>query len=103
MALQVFVFVFLLVVCLFLSLVLLWRLDWFHRRPSSSRGGVKRTAVQRLLKPHSPEIAPPVVSTPLPRRVESLHLGLCVPGARLKAAGEHPNRYTPTDFLLSLH
>ena len=27
------VFMFLLVVCLFLSLALLWRLDWFHVRP----------------------------------------------------------------------
>jgi hypothetical protein len=35
MALHVFVFVFLLVVCLLFSLTLLWRLDWFHRRPSS--------------------------------------------------------------------
>ena len=58
MALHVFVFVCLLVVCLFLSLALLWRLDWFHRRPSSSRGGVKRTAVQRLLKPCSPDACP---------------------------------------------
>lgn len=54
MALPVFVPVFLLVVCLLLSLSLLWRLDWFHCRPSSSRGEVKRTMVQRLLKPRSP-------------------------------------------------
>src|SRR5690348_8781090 len=52
------VFVFLLVVCLFLSLALLWRLDWFHRGPSSSRVGAKRTAVQRLLKPRSPRRLP---------------------------------------------
>ena len=58
MALQVFVFVFLLVVCLFLSLALLWLLDWFHRRSSSSRGGAKRTTVQRLLKPRSPGDCP---------------------------------------------
>src|SRR5215469_6623687 len=55
MALHVLVFVFLLVVCLLLSLALLWRLDWFHRRPSSSRGGATRTPVQRLLKPRSPD------------------------------------------------
>ena len=54
MTLHVFVFVFLLVVCLFLSLALLWRLDWFHLRPSHSRGGAKRTTVQRLLKPRTP-------------------------------------------------
>jgi hypothetical protein len=45
--------------------------------------------------PAAQTIAPPVVSPPLPRRVESLRLGLCVPGARSKAAGEHPNSYTP--------
>ena len=55
MALHVFVFVFLLVVCLLLSLSLLWRLDWFPLRPSSTRGEVKRTRVQRLLKPRSPD------------------------------------------------
>src|SRR5262249_6779109 len=58
MALHVLVFVFLLVVCLFPSLTLLWRLDWFHRRPSSSRVGAKRTGVQRLLKPRSPDDCP---------------------------------------------
>jgi IS1 family transposase/transposase-like protein len=58
MALHVFVFVFLLVVCLFLSLALFWRRDWFHRRPSHSRGGAKRTTVQRLLKPRCPDDCP---------------------------------------------
>jgi hypothetical protein len=54
----VHVFVFLLVVCLLLSLALLWRLDWFPRRPFSSRGEAKRTSVQRLLKPRSPDDCP---------------------------------------------
>jgi hypothetical protein len=57
MALHVFVFVSLLVVCLLLSLELLWRLDRFALRPSS-RGGVKRTRLQRLLKPRSPDDCP---------------------------------------------
>jgi hypothetical protein len=52
------VFVFLLVVCLLFSLVLLWRLDWFHFRPSSSRGGPKRTTLPRLLKPRCPDDCP---------------------------------------------
>jgi hypothetical protein len=52
------VFVFLLVVCLLLSLSLLGRLDWFPLRPSSSRGEVKRTTVQHLLKPRSPDDCP---------------------------------------------
>ena len=58
MALHVFVFVFLLVVCLLLSLARLGRLDRLHRRPSSSRGGARCTPVQRLLKPRSPGDCP---------------------------------------------
>ncbi len=60
------VFVFLLVVCLLLSLALLWRLDWFDLQPSSSRGGAKRTALHRLLKPRSPDDCPAcrLASTP---------------------------------------
>ncbi len=56
MALQVFVF--LLVVCFLLSLTPLWRLDWVHLRPSSSRGGAKRTTLHRLLKPRCPDDCP---------------------------------------------
>ena len=52
------VFVFLLVVCLLLSLALLWRLDWFPFRPSSSRGWAKRSTLHRLLKPRSPDDCP---------------------------------------------
>src|SRR5260221_9399416 len=52
------VFVFLLVVCLLLSLALLWRLDWFHLRPSSSRGGAKRSTLHGLLKPCCPDDCP---------------------------------------------
>jgi len=51
------VFVFLLVVCLLL-LARLGRLDWFTFRPSSSRGGVKRSTFHRLLKPRSPDDCP---------------------------------------------
>jgi len=58
MALHVFVFVFLLVVCFLLSLALLWRLGWFHVRPSSSKGAAKRSRLHRLLKPRSPDDCP---------------------------------------------
>jgi IS1 family transposase/transposase-like protein len=64
MSLHVFVFLFD-VVCLLLSLVLLWRLSWFHLRPSSS-GGAKRTTLHRLLKPRTPDDCPAcrLASTP---------------------------------------
>jgi len=51
-------FVFLLVICLLLSLARLWRLCWFHLRPSSSRGRAKRTTLHRLLKPRCPDDGP---------------------------------------------
>jgi IS1 family transposase len=50
----IYVFVFLLVVCLLLSLALFWRLDWFPLRPSTP-GGAKRTMLPRLLKPRTPD------------------------------------------------
>jgi hypothetical protein len=55
---SLYVFKYLFVVCLLLSLALLWRLDWFHLRPSSSRGEAKRSTLQRLLKPRSPDDCP---------------------------------------------
>ena len=92
MVLHVFVFAFLLVVCLFLSLARLGRLDRVHRRPSHLRGGAKRTTVQRLRhRPAAQTIAPPVVSAPLPCRVEGQRLLLYAPAARLKAAEEPPS------------
>jgi hypothetical protein len=46
--------VFLLIVCLFLALTLLWHLDWFPVRPSTSQEGAKRSRLHRLLKPRTP-------------------------------------------------
>ena len=59
-------FVFLLVVCLLLSLARLGRLCWFPLRLSSSRGGAKRTMLHRLLVPRSPDDCPAcrLASTP---------------------------------------
>jgi hypothetical protein len=72
-------FVVLLVVCLLLCLALFRRLDWFPLRSSSSRGGAKRTTLQRLLKPRTPDDcsacrlastpASTVVPAPVPVRV----------------------------------
>ncbi len=44
--------------CLLLSLALLWRHDWLHLQPCSSRGGAKRGTLHRLLKPRSPDDCP---------------------------------------------
>jgi len=52
------VFAFLLVVCLPLSLALLWCLDWLRRLPSSSRGRAKCSTLLRLLKPRTPDDCP---------------------------------------------
>jgi len=52
------IYVFLLVVCLLLSLALLWRLDWFALRPSSSPGGAKRCKLPRQLKLRCPDDCP---------------------------------------------
>src|SRR5215469_15350563 len=49
------VYLFLLVVFLILFLALLWRLSWLHLQPPQARGGVKRTMLQRLLKPRCPD------------------------------------------------
>src|SRR5215467_8575862 len=51
------VFVFLLLACLLLSLALLWLLECFPLRPSSS-GEAKRTMLHRLLKPRTPDDCP---------------------------------------------
>jgi hypothetical protein len=48
------VFVFLLLVCLLLSLARFGRLDWLHLPPSSSKGGAKGSTLHRLLKLRSP-------------------------------------------------
>ena len=58
MALHVFVCVFLLVVCFPLSLVLLWRRDWFPLRSASTKGSTKRSRLPRLLKPRTPHDCP---------------------------------------------
>jgi hypothetical protein len=60
------VFAFLLVVCLPLSLALLWCLDWLRLQPSHSRGEAKRTTRHRLLQPRCPNDCPAyrLASTP---------------------------------------
>jgi hypothetical protein len=69
MALHVFVYVSLLVVCLLLALARLGRLDRFHFRPSSSRRKAKRTTLHRLLKPRCPDDCPTcrLACTPSPK------------------------------------
>jgi hypothetical protein len=63
-------FVFLLVICLLLSLARLGCLCWLHLQPCVSRGGAKRSTLHRSLCPAAQTIAPPVVLPPLLRWVE---------------------------------
>jgi IS1 family transposase len=51
-------FLFLLLVCLLLSLARLGPLGWFSLRPSSSQGRAKRSTLHRLLKPRCPDDCP---------------------------------------------
>ena len=52
MGLSVFLFL------LLLLLALLWCVDWLYVVSSSSRGGAKRSTLQRLLKPRCPDDCP---------------------------------------------
>jgi hypothetical protein len=52
------VFVFLLVVCVLLTLARFGRLEWFQLRPSSSQDEAKCSRFPRLLKPRSPDDCP---------------------------------------------
>jgi IS1 family transposase len=58
--------VFLLVVCLLLSLTLLWCLDWLPLQPSNSRGRAIHSITQRLLKPRTPLDCPACRLAPTP-------------------------------------
>jgi hypothetical protein len=99
MALHVFVFVFLLVVCFFLCLARLGRLDWFPLWPSSSKGVAKRPRLHRLRHRPAPQmIARPVVSPPLPPQVEGRHHSLCIPGVRCASRRGAPKRIDTQGF-----
>jgi hypothetical protein len=52
------IFLFLLVICLLLTLALLWCLGWLHLQPSHSAVASRRSPVHRLLKPRSPDDCP---------------------------------------------
>jgi hypothetical protein len=77
----------------------LGRLDWFPLRPSSSKGGAKRTTLHRLRhRPAAQTIAPPVVSPPLPRRVESRRLRMSRPWPEVKSRRGAPKRIDTEGF-----
>jgi hypothetical protein len=78
------VHVFLLVFFLICSLALLCSLCWPYYGPVQPRAAAKvRTVLPRLRhRPATQTIAPPVVSPPLPRRVEGPRLCLCDLGQR---------------------
>ena len=55
---SIHMYVFLVVVCLLLTLALLWRLDWLPLQRSSSKGVAKGSTLHRLLKPRTPDDCP---------------------------------------------
>jgi hypothetical protein len=77
------VFLFLLSVCLLLSLALLWHLGWLPLQPPHSAVASRRSPVPRLLKPSPSRLtALAVFSPPLPCQLEGQCLLLGVPGQR---------------------
>ena len=99
MALYVFVFLF--VGCLLLSLALLWRLDWLRFRPSSSPEGARCSTLPRRLKPRSSDDCPACrlastptsASGPAPALVRRLSRGEKPPGST--KAREHRGLHLP--------
>jgi hypothetical protein len=86
------VFVFLLVVFLILtSFASLARFPGSIFGLPPQEGGPRAARSTVCSSPAAQMIAPPVVSPPLPRRLLSRRLGLCVPGERSKAGEEHPS------------
>jgi CBS domain-containing protein/transposase-like protein len=98
MSLHVFVFVFLLVVCLLFSLALLWRLDWFPLRPSSSQGTAKRSTLPRLLKPCSPDDCPACRLTSTPWSGRGSASGPVQPWREVKSRRGAPKRIPTEGF-----
>jgi IS1 family transposase/transposase-like protein len=98
MSLHVFVFVFLLVVCLLFSLALLWRLDWFPLRPSSSQGTAKRSTLPQLLKPRSPDDCPACRLTSTPSSGRGSASGPVQPWSEVKSRRGAPKRIPTEGF-----
>src|SRR5260370_32338310 len=87
------VFLFLLSVCLLLSLALLWRLGWLPLHPSHSAVASRRSPVPRLRHRHAPRLtALPVVSAPLLRRVEGQCPQMSRPWPEVKRRRGAPKR-----------
>ena len=91
-----------------LSLALLWRLDWFHHRSSSSRGRAKRSTLHRLLSPRCSDDGPAcrLDSTPSsgggPADVASLVRGQ-KPARSPQASGHRGLRLSQPKVLLLWH
>ena len=97
MALHVFVFLF--VCCLLISLALLWRLDWFPLRPSSSRGRAKRSTLHRSLCSTRHTIVPPVDSASLFRRLECQLQRMSRPWCKVKRRWGSTKQVNTEDFV----
>jgi len=92
MTLQVFVFMFLLVVCLLLSLARLGRLDWFPLCSASTKGAAKRSRLPRLLKPRCPDDCPACRLTSTPSSGRGPASGAVQPWREVKSRRGAPKR-----------
>ena len=101
MALYVFVFLF--VDCLLLSLALLWRLDWLRFRPSSSRGGARRSTLPRLLKPRCPDDCPACRLASSPSSVVAPASPAVRPWCEVKSRRGAPKRVNTEGYACSNH
>ena len=87
-----YVFLFLLLFFLILTLARLWHLSWSHHTSPHSKSGAMHTTVQRLRHRHVPRlIVQPAATPPLSSRVWGRRLSLCAPGAKSKAGEAHRN------------
>src|SRR5215472_12497912 len=92
------VHLFVLMVCLFLSLVLLWRLDWLPLPPTSSRGVAKRSTLHRLLKPRCPDDCPACRQASTPTSARGPAPALVRPWREVKSRRGAPKRILTEGF-----
>ena len=92
------VYVFLLAVCLLLSLARLGRLCWCHLQPSHSRGGAIHSTAQPLLKPRTPLDCPDCRLSCAHLSVVELRLRKSRPWSEVRSRRGAPKRINTQGF-----